>query len=163
MELLIIRYFLISCMPIDLYALILWLRLFLAPKRNFLPLVHKTSIWHDRLCRYATASARSDGMFLLCGGRDASGTVWLIFSWIYKSSRVICICDKILCYWRVVYFSSHNNIACYWMNSFLLLSLWISNGHANYFNLLLGYLWQGILGHVDYALMSCLLSDIAYL
>jgi hypothetical protein len=25
--------------------------------------------------RYATASARSDGMLLLCGGRDASGTV----------------------------------------------------------------------------------------
>ena len=25
--------------------------------------------------RYGTASARSDGMLLLCGGRDASGTV----------------------------------------------------------------------------------------
>lgn len=25
--------------------------------------------------RYATASARSDGMFLVCGGRDASGAV----------------------------------------------------------------------------------------
>ena len=25
--------------------------------------------------RYATASARSDGMLLLCGGRDASGMV----------------------------------------------------------------------------------------
>lgn len=30
---------------------------------------------NDHVCRYATASARSDGMFLLCGGRDASGTV----------------------------------------------------------------------------------------
>lgn len=41
------------------------------------PLVHKTIIsqLNDHLCRYATASARSDGMFLLCGGRDASGTV----------------------------------------------------------------------------------------
>lgn len=35
-------------------------------------------------CRYATASARSDGMFLLCGGRDASGAVW----WIYFHGQI---------------------------------------------------------------------------
>lgn len=35
----------------------------------------------ENLCslRYATASARTDGMFLLCGGRDASGTVSKLF------------------------------------------------------------------------------------
>lgn len=38
---------------------------------------HFTGSIH-RVYRYATASARRDGMFLLCGGRDASGTVWLI-------------------------------------------------------------------------------------
>lgn len=27
------------------------------------------------LCRYATASARSDGLLLLCGGRDANSVV----------------------------------------------------------------------------------------
>jgi len=44
--------------------------------------------------RYATASARSDGMVLLCGGRDSSGAVWssLINSlipllWKEKDSR----------------------------------------------------------------------------
>lgn len=38
-------------------------------------------IFHEPtlLFRYATASARSDGMFLLCGGRDASGAVCGIF------------------------------------------------------------------------------------
>ena len=29
--------------------------------------------------RYATASARSDGMLLLCGGRDISGTVYFLY------------------------------------------------------------------------------------
>jgi hypothetical protein len=41
--------------------------------------------------RYATASARSDGMLLLCGGRDASGMVTIPFFPFmsgYSSNRV---------------------------------------------------------------------------
>lgn len=33
------------------------------------------SIYLNNSCRYATASARSDGLLLLCGGRDASSVV----------------------------------------------------------------------------------------
>lgn len=34
------------------------------------------------MCRYATASARSDGMFLLCGGRDSTGAVCCFCFWV---------------------------------------------------------------------------------
>lgn len=37
--------------------------------------VYPVKCFYITTCRYATASARSDGMFLLCGGRDTSGTV----------------------------------------------------------------------------------------
>lgn len=39
--------------------------------------------------RYATASARSDGMFLLCGGRDTSGMVWLTLCWTFELFLII--------------------------------------------------------------------------
>ncbi|KAF5775876.1 putative protein-serine/threonine phosphatase [Helianthus annuus] len=35
------------------------------------------SIGTCQVALYATAGARSDGMFLLCGGRDTSGVVGL--------------------------------------------------------------------------------------
>lgn len=40
----------------------------------------KLDITLPYFCRYATASARSDGMFLLCGGRDSAGAVRSIFT-----------------------------------------------------------------------------------
>lgn len=36
-------------------------------------------IFHLILSRYATASARSDGLLLLCGGRDANSVVGYLF------------------------------------------------------------------------------------
>ena len=36
-------------------------------------------MWDLLLSRYATASARSDGLLLLCGGRDANSVVSYLF------------------------------------------------------------------------------------
>lgn len=43
-------------------------------------------IFYINLYRYGTGSARSDGMFLLCGGRDTSGTVWTM---VYSTSGAL--------------------------------------------------------------------------
>lgn len=56
-------------------SLLLWITF---QSYYFHNLCSKYSYYLYCLYRYATASARSDGMFLLCGGRDSSGAVWAI-------------------------------------------------------------------------------------
>ena len=44
------------------------------------------------MTRYATASARSDGLLLLCGGRDANSVVsYLLILLIHKTSAFLCL------------------------------------------------------------------------